>query len=239
MQILVFQHLDVQHPGVFREFWHAKDDESTTIELDTGDSIPDLNAFDLLVVMGGPMDVWDVELHPWLIAEKAAIRRWVLELKRPYLGICFGHQLLADVLGGEVTLMKTPEIGVVPIRLTQSGLEDPVLVGIPEATEVLTWHGAEVSKLPRDAVVLAANEACKVQAMRWGPHAYGFQYNIEITLDLLSHWSAIPEYKSSLEVVLGVGGGQKLEDLVRPSLPLFRARAARIEANLSALVRGT
>ncbi|MFM0229865.1 type 1 glutamine amidotransferase [Paraburkholderia sediminicola] len=238
MRILVFQHLDVQNTGAFGEIWQAKDYGLTTIELDAGDAIPDLDGFDLLVVMGGPMDVWDIAHHPWLIAEKSAIRRWVGELKRPYLGVCLGHQLLADVLGGEVTLMERPEVGVVPVSLTPSGLIDQVLVGVPENMEVLTWHSAEVSKLPENAVVLAQNDACSVQAMRWGRHAYSFQYNIEITADLLRDWSAIPEYKSSLEDALGVGGAEKLRASVQARLPLFRARTERIESNLLTLVRG-
>ena len=74
MKLLVFQHLDCEHPGSLRQFLKQDGIEWTTVEFDRGDAIPDLSAFDALWVMGGPMDVWDVEEHPWLIAEKAAIR---------------------------------------------------------------------------------------------------------------------------------------------------------------------
>src|ERR1700738_4280966 len=113
MKILVFQHVSVEHPGVFREFWAQAGHTYDTVELDTGDGIPTLSTYDLIVVMGGPMDVWQAEAHPWLVAEKAAIRTWVKELQRPYLGICLGHQLLADALGGTVSLMSAPEVGLI------------------------------------------------------------------------------------------------------------------------------
>src|ERR1700722_1706418 len=77
MKILVFQHLDVEHPGVFRDFWNEQRFEQTVVELDEGEPIPNLDGFDLLAAMGGPMDVWQEYRHAWLLPEKAAIRKWV------------------------------------------------------------------------------------------------------------------------------------------------------------------
>src|SRR5215471_17001537 len=77
MRILVFQHVPVEHPGAFCQLWRANGDEWCTVELDAGQPIPDLNDFDLLVAMGGPMDVWQDDVYPWLGPEKAAIRHWV------------------------------------------------------------------------------------------------------------------------------------------------------------------
>jgi len=129
MRILVFQHVAVEHPGVFRQFWHENGDTLHTVELDAGQSIPDLNNFDLLVVMGGPMDVWQEDHYPWLRSEKAAIRNWVMELDRPFIGICLGHQLLAAALGGGVQLMDRPEIGVSAVDLTEAGRRDALFSG--------------------------------------------------------------------------------------------------------------
>jgi GMP synthase-like glutamine amidotransferase len=100
MRLLVFQHIDCEHPGILRRFLAEDTIEWDAVELDAGEPIPPLERYDALWVMGGPMDVWDVDEHPWLIPEKRAIRRWVRELQRPFLGLCLGHQLLADALGG-------------------------------------------------------------------------------------------------------------------------------------------
>ncbi|GAA4121701.1 type 1 glutamine amidotransferase [Aminobacter aganoensis] len=231
MKILVFQHLKVEHSGVFGEFWREAGHEEHVVELDEGEAIPDLDGFDMLAVMGGPMDVWQEDEHPWLVPEKAAIRRWVRELGRPYLGICLGHQLLADALGGKVGLMKMPEVGLASVELTAAGQGDPLFAGVAASLETLQWHGAEVSGLPVGGEVLAGNAACAIQALRVGARAYGFQYHMEITDRTVADWSQIPEYKTSLERALGAQAAARLGETVKPHLNGFRATARRINDN--------
>jgi GMP synthase-like glutamine amidotransferase len=236
MNILVFQHLAVEHPGIFREFWADGGHRWHAFELDAGEPIPDLAPYDLLVAMGGPMDVWQEDLHPWLVPEKAAIRRWVRELNRPYLGICLGHQLLAEALGGKVALMARPEVGLTTVDLTPAGQRDPVLAGFGARMEAFQWHGAEIAELPDGAEVLATNPACPVQAIRCGRHAYGFQYHVEISAPTVSAWEAVPEYKASLEQALGSDEAARLGAKVATRLPDFRVAARRLHDNLAALI---
>lgn len=238
MQILVFQHADVEHPGVFRDFWAEAGHRWTSVELDAGEPIPPLDGFDLLVVMGGPMDVWQEDVHPWLKPEQAAIRRWVEELCRPYLGICLGHQLLAAALGGTVGLMRAPEVGLADVVLTADGRDDPLLAGFDATIETFQWHGAAVTRLPAGARTLAGNAASPVQAMRCGRFAYGFQYHCEITATTVSEWARIPEYRASLEEALGIAEAARLEGVVQARLPAFRAAARRLDDNLMALIAG-
>lgn len=236
MRILIFQHLAVEHAGIFADFWREAGHEMKIVELDEGEPIPELEDFDLLTVMGGPMDVWQEDLHPWFVPEKAAIRRWVKELERPYLGICLGHQLLADALGGKVSLMARPEVGLAKVELTAAGRDDLLFSGLGPTLETLQWHGAEVSVLPDNAHVLAANAACPIQAMRWGDRAYGFQYHMEITDRTVGDWGCVPEYKASLEQTLGVEAAAGLSSAVAARLSEFGEAARRINANLMASI---
>jgi GMP synthase-like glutamine amidotransferase len=234
MRILVFQHLAVEHPGTFRDLWRQLGHQWHAVELDEGEPIPRLEDYDVLVVMGGPQDVWQEALYPWLAAEKAAIRRWVRELGRPYLGICLGHQLLAEALGGCVALMARPEVGLADVEITPAGQRDPLFSGCDRSMLTFQWHGAEITALPDDAVVLASNRACPVQAIRVGQHAYGLQYHVEITPTTASDWEAEPTYKASLEQAMGPVEAARLSETVRPHLDVFRGVARRINDNFMA-----
>jgi GMP synthase-like glutamine amidotransferase len=236
MHVLVFQHLAVEHPGIFRDLWSKAGHTWRTVELDQGEQIPELDEFDLLVVMGGPMDVWQEDLYPWLIPEKAAIRRWVMDLDRPFLGVCLGHQLLAAALGGTVSLMRDPEVGLAAVELTEAGKRDPLLANFASPIETFQWHGAEISSLPAGMTVLAKNAACPVQAVRFGRHAYGFQYHVEITETTVGEWAGIPEYKASLERALGKERAAYLEGDVVAKLGGFGRAAGRLDENLRAIV---
>jgi len=236
MRTLVFQHLTVEHPGTFREFWHQQGNEWHAVELDQGDTIPSLEAFDLLVVMGGPQDVWQEDIHHWLAPEKDAIRRWVLDSGRPYLGICLGHQLLAAALGGQVSPMKRPEVGLADVELTSDGIKDPIFAGFGPSMQTFQWHGAEISALPPDTIVLARNAACPIQAIRYGKHAYGLQYHVEITPTTTNDWEVEPIYKASLEQALGMEKAARLSENVAPHLFNFRSVAQRINENLMTII---
>lgn len=236
MKLLVLQHIECEHPGQLRHYlqrdginWHA-------VELDEGEAIPDLQDFDAMWVMGGPMDVWDTKEHPWLVAEKAAIREWVLELKRPYLGLCLGHQLLADALGGKCDKLDPPEIGVLNIELTEAGIEDPIFRDMPKQQKALQWHSVQVTETPDNCIVLARSPACENQAMKVGQHAWSMQYHVEVEPDTVDNWAAIPAYRSALINTLGEDALPGLLQDASAQLDSFAANSELLYRNFMASV---
>lgn len=238
MRILVFQHIAVEHPGILRDHLAADGIAWDAVELDAGEPIPPLGRYDALWVMGGPMDVWEEAEHPWLVAEKQAIREAVVEREMPYLGLCLGHQLLAASLGGRVGKMTAPEVGILGIDLTEDGRTDPLFAGIAPRHEALQWHGAEVAEPPPGAVVLASSPACAVQAMRVGRHAYGIQYHVELTDRTVGEWGEVPAYACSLDAVLGSGALAGLDREAASRMPAFNANARRLYDNWMRIARG-
>lgn len=177
MRIQWFQHVPFEGLGLIEAWLVAHGHTLTATRWWSGDTAPNGDTFDALIIMGGPMNIYEHDAHPWLVAEKAAIGQAILAGK-PVLGVCLGAQLIADVLGGEVTRNAEREIGWWPIRPTAI---EPEADGFapPAETTVLHWHGDTFS-LPPGAVRLADSAACAQQAFVWQGRVLGLQFHIEM-----------------------------------------------------------
>ena len=120
-------------------------------------------------------------------------------------GLCLGHQLLADALGGTCGPQKIPEIGVLEVELTDEGKSDPLFKGTAHHQQCLQWHSVRVAQALEGDVILAKSNVCSIQAMQIGVNAWSMQYHIEIESDTVENWGAIPAYAEALINTLGQG----------------------------------
>ena len=214
MKIIILQHIKIEDPGYIKDLMLADGVNLTTIELDEGEKIPkNLNEFDGMFCMGGPMDTFMEDKYPWLVEEKKAINEFVVDLKKPYLGFCLGCQLLGEVVGGKVVKSKPAEIGIMDINLTKEKNNDALFSSFPKKIKSLQWHSYEVDNLDnnKDVTILASSPVTKYQIFKYQNHAYGIQFHIEIKDTTVKEWGCIPEYKKALEDALGEGALDKFD----------------------------
>jgi GMP synthase (glutamine-hydrolysing) len=208
VETLVLQHIACEPPGVYEDVLCERGAVIHRVELDEGDALPDWRVFDAIVAMGGPMSVNDEEELPWLRAEKALIAEAVRG-GLPFFGACLGVQLLAASLGAVVGPGPAPEVGLLPVFLTEAAADDPVFSALPHEFPTLQWHGDTFS-LPQGAVLLASSPAYRHQAFRWGRRAYGIQFHLEVSRAMAEEWAGVPAYADALERVLGPGAATAL-----------------------------
>ena len=193
----------------------------TTIELDDGEKIPkNLNEFDAMFCMGGPMDTWMEEKYPWLVEEKKRIREFVVDLKKPFLGFCLGCQLLGEVVGGKVIKSNTAEIGMLDIDFYNSKEKDIFFSSFPKKIKALQWHSYEVVDLEnnKNITLLASSLTTKYQIFKYKNHAYGIQFHIEVKDTTVNDWGCVPAYKSALEAQFGDGALKKFDQEAKANM---------------------
>jgi len=205
-EILIFQHSDIVTAGYLLDLLEKDEIFLTTVRLDKKDKIPNnLEKFHAMICLGGEMNTNMEDTYPWILDEKEAIKKFVIEMRKPYLGICLGAQLLGEVLGGKIVRTKPPEIGILNIEMFANHLKDKVFRNFDSKFKVLQWHSYEVQGLEsvKNVFLLASSESTKYQIFRYKDYAYGVQFHTEIKEDTISSWSKIPELKAVIESNLG------------------------------------
>lgn len=187
MRVHFLQHAEHEGLGCIGRWLRDRGHALTGTRLHRGERLPDAREFDWLIVMGGPMNIYQHQAHPWLVAEKSLIRDACV-MKKQVLGICLGAQLVADVLGGRVTANGEQEIGWFDVTLNEEARTSRYFASFPGSFAAFHWHGDTFS-YPPGATPLMSSQACARQAFSWGEErVLGLQFHLEVELDDARRW---------------------------------------------------
>ena len=182
---IAIRHVAFEDVGIWREILVEEGYALAYVEAGVDNlAAEDVQSADLLIVLGGPIGVYQTEAYPFLADEVATIRRR-LESGTPILGVCLGAQLMTAALGGRVAPGPAREIGYAPVELTEAGRASPL--ARLEHVPVLHWHGDNCD-LPPGAERLASTPSCPVQAFRVGRAALGLQFHVEADPRRIEPW---------------------------------------------------
>jgi GMP synthase-like glutamine amidotransferase len=184
MRIHYLQHVPFEDLANIESWARSRGHALTRTLLFQDESLPKMEDFDWLIIMGGPMNIYEHDKYPWLVKEKEFICRAIAGDKI-VLGICLGAQLMADVLGGKVRRNEEREIGWFPVMLTAEGQSSRIFGVLPERFVAIHWHG-DTFAIPPRAARTAESEACKNQAFELGK-AVGLQFHLESSMDSIDH----------------------------------------------------
>ncbi|MDA8087757.1 MAG: gamma-glutamyl-gamma-aminobutyrate hydrolase family protein [Nitrospiraceae bacterium] len=193
MKVLVLKNIPMEGPGTIEDYLKKQAIAFDTVELMEGGEPKDPTAgYSHLIMMGGPMAVYEMHMHKHLERGASLIDDFIKQ-KKPVLGVCLGAQMIAHVLGANVYAGGQKEVGWYEVDISPEGMEDGVfktlsMEGAPKA-EVFQWHG-DTFDLPAGAVRLASSPVYANQAFRWGKSVYALQFHIEVTPPIITEWFA-------------------------------------------------
>lgn len=183
MRIHTFMHVPFEGLGCIEQWISVNEHSTTYTRFYENYVLPGINDIDWLIVMGGPMGVYDEAIYPWMVDEKAFIKQ-AIEAEKTVIGICLGSQLIAEVLGAKVYPNKQKEIGWFNLQLTDAGKNQALLNGFEASFPVFHWHG-DTFDLPTGSKRLFQSDVTKNQAFLYNEKVLGLQFHFEVTPDTL------------------------------------------------------
>jgi GMP synthase (glutamine-hydrolysing) len=192
-RLLVFQHVSFEILGTLHPLLKARGFRIRYANFGRHPHAqPEVDRYNGLVVLGGPMNVDDYERHPHLAMEVELIQQ-AIDQGVPVLGICLGAQLIAKALGARVHANGGKEIGWHDVSLTPAAKEDPLFRDFDGVEKIFQWH-SDTFELPEGAVQLATSQTCPHQAFRYGTNVYGLQFHLEVDKRLIERWLSVPAH---------------------------------------------
>jgi len=186
MKSLIIKHVDIEGPGLIEYFLNQKRIPYQILSLDSDARLPKLEGFTHVVILGGPMNVYEEDHYPFLREEDLFIKE-AIQRGKFVLGICLGAQLIAKALGAKVFKASLKEIGWYDIYLTMIGSKDPLFSNLPKTFPVFQWHG-DTFEIPKGGKLIATSTSVPHQAFRYGDNAYGLQFHLEVTEKMIKEW---------------------------------------------------
>jgi len=186
MNVLIIKHAEIEGPGLIGDFLVQGKIPYRVIDLYLNTPLPKPENFTHVVIMGGPMNVYEEDQYPFLRNEDLFIKE-AIQRGRAILGICLGAQLIAKALGAKVFKAPAKEIGWYDVSLTRVGSQDPLFSNLPKKFPVFQWH-EDTFEIPRGGQLIATSSPVSHQAFRYGETAYGLQFHLEVTKEMIREW---------------------------------------------------
>src|SRR3990172_13183151 len=227
MKVLVLRHVLHEHLGTLAEALIANNITYEYVNFYENEN-PDVSLNDIsgLIILGGPMNVYETDRYLYLEMEDRLIKQ-VIEKDAPVLGICLGAQLIAKALGSRVIKNKEKEIGWYPIKITEEGSKDRLFMHFNNEEIVFQWHG-DTFEIPNGAVHLAESSMCTNQSFRYRDNVYGLQFHTEVTPQMILEWLNVPENQKEI-----LSLKEKINpELIKTEIPRFIGRLNSLAENV-------
>jgi GMP synthase-like glutamine amidotransferase len=179
LSVHTFMHVPFEGPGCMEQWIKSNNHVTGYTRFYEDYRLPDVEDIDWLIVMGGPMSVYDEAGYPWLAEEKAFIRK-AIDAGKTVIGICLGSQLIAEVLGAKVYPNHLKEIGWFDVELSETASMLPLFTGFEKHFSVFHWHG-DTYDIPKGSRQLVSSSVTPNQAFLYGDNVLGLQFHLEVT----------------------------------------------------------
>lgn len=186
MNVLIIKHVDIEGPGLIEYCLNQAKIPYKIVNLKPGVHLPKLDGFTHIVFLGGPMNVYEEDRYPFLRDEDLFIKE-AIQRGKTVLGICLGAQLIAKALGAKVFRAPMKEIGWFDVTLTEEGSKDPFFSHLPKTFPVFQWH-EDTFEIPFAGKLIATSTSMPHQAFRYGENAYGLQFHLEVSKEMITEW---------------------------------------------------
>tara|TARA_B100000700_G_C14813210_1_gene746190 strand:- start:58 stop:795 length:738 start_codon:yes stop_codon:yes gene_type:complete len=212
-KIIVLQHIELEGLALLEKLLIRNKCKIDIVKLFRKEEVPlNLKIYDMMIVLGGPMDVWMTKSYPWLKKEKEIIKKFAIDMEKPFIGICLGCQLLGEVLDFKINKSIKPEIGFYDVSLTEESNTDKLFKNFPKKFKAFHWHNNEVANIRNCSKikVLGSSKITNGQIFRYKNNAYGIQFHLEIEKNTINSWLLNKNYKDGL---LRIYGKSKINEL--------------------------